>query len=187
MAVVHSAGHYQSGDAMMEEVIVVTAAVSTDQIRFKVKGIGCCCKTVDGLGRGIYPVSQTKGFRLEINRGTCKERDFLTDFLDFIELTLGAFIIEAADFAGYDTGFRNDVGGRSTLYGADIHSRIADPATGDRIDGMSGGFDGVDSIFGRKGSMGSPSVENGFKRKNRGCLIGSVTNRACQIKDIGFL
>ena len=99
----------------------------------------------------------------------------------------GVFIIKAADFSGDDTGFRNDVGGRSTLHSADIYGRISDPSAGNRIDGMCSSFDGMDSAFGRKGSMCSSPMENSFKRKNRGSLIGSTANRACQIKYIGFL
>ena len=171
---------------MMEEVIVVTATVSTDQLRFKVKGIAGFSKPADHPGGRLYPVSQTKGFCLKINRGTCKERGFFAGFFDFIELSQCTFVIEAANLSGYDAGFRNNIGRRASLYGADIHGRVSDPATGDRIDGMCSGFDGVDSVFGRKGSVGSPSVKDGFKRKNRRRLIGSSANRACKIKDIGF-
>lgn len=187
MAVVHSAGNNQSGDAVMEEVIVVTSAVSTGQIRFQVKGIACCGKTADRLGRGIYPVSKAEDPGLEINRATGKESGFFADVPDFIELPLGTFIIKATNFPGDDTGFRNDVGGRSTLYGADIYGRVPDSSTRDYIDSVCGSFDGMDSAFRRKGSMGSPSMENGFKRKNRRSLMGSAANRACQIEYIGFL
>ena len=187
MAVVHSTGNHKACDTVMEEVIVVTAAVSTDQIRFKVKGIAGCGKPADCLGRGIHQVSQTKGFGFEINRGTCKERGFFAGFFDFIELTQCTFVMEAANLSGYDAGFRNNIGRRASLYGADIHGRVSDPATGDRINGMCSSFDGMDSVFRRKGSMGCSPMENGFKRKNCRRLICSTADRACQIKDIGFL
>ena len=187
MAVVHSTGNHKACDIMMEEVIVVTATVSTDQIRFKVKGIAGFSKPADHPGGRLYPVSQTKGFCLKINRGTCKERGFFAGFFDFIEFSQCTFVMEAANLSGYDAGFRNNVGRRASLYGADIHGRVSDPATGDRINGMCSSFDGVDSVFRRKGSMGSPSVENCFERKNRRCLTGSSADRPRQIKYIGFL
>ena len=114
MAVVHSAGNHKACDTMMEEVIVVTATVSTDQIRFKVKGIAGFSKPADHPGRRLYPVSQTKGFCLKINRGTCKECGFFAGFFDFIELTQCTFIMEAANLSGYDAGFRNNIGRRAS-------------------------------------------------------------------------
>ena len=85
--------------------------------------------------------------------------------------------------------FRKGADGKpdTFVYTGDIHGRVSDPATGDRINGMCSSFDGVDSVFRRKGSMGSPSVENCFERKNRRCLTGSSADRPRQIKYTGFL